>query len=426
MQKILTLAIMPLAYPFLKSERIYWGYVLGALIIAAWIYRRNGRQDGLNSEASKGSFWSFLFPKEVYRHRSAKQDFKFFYFNTVLQAILLLPLFAFATPAISHCVQTLLSEWRVPGEGVLRVTLPACFLFTLAMAMAMDFAIFLSHYLQHKIPLLWEFHKVHHSAEVLNPVTVYRIQPVDNFLNFGFGVLLAGIAGGVGQHLFKGQGLLIEAFGINLLFAIHYFFGYNLRHSHIWVDYGPFWSRLFVSPAQHQIHHSALSKHYDKNLGFIFSFWDSLFGTLYIPSGKETFPLGINAIENQKLSSVRALFVTPFISAFHQLKEGGRPLFLKRAFVVFLLMAFVCPGIYLGFAATADLEKVDPAVYLENLTWQEVRKKIDAGVVTVIIPTGGTEQNGPHIVLGKHNYIIHYTAGKIAEKITAEHKHSNP
>ena len=42
------------------------------------------------------------------------------------------------------------------------------------------------------------------------------------------------------------------------------------------------------------------------------------------------------------------------------------------------------------------------SVFLEELTWMEVRDAIAAGKTTVIIPTGGTEQNGPHMVLGKH------------------------
>jgi creatinine amidohydrolase/Fe(II)-dependent formamide hydrolase-like protein len=44
----------------------------------------------------------------------------------------------------------------------------------------------------------------------------------------------------------------------------------------------------------------------------------------------------------------------------------------------------------------------------------EVRDAIVAGKTTVIIPTGGTEQNGPHMALGKHNYLVKYKAGEIA------------
>lgn len=56
-------------------------------------------------------------------------------------------------------------------------------------------------------------------------------------------------------------------------------------------------------------------------------------------------------------------------------------------------------------------------VFMEDMTWQEIRQAIQSGASTVIIPTGGTEQNGPHVILGKHNYIVRYTAGKIAEQL---------
>ena len=57
------------------------------------------------------------------------------------------------------------------------------------------------------------------------------------------------------------------------------------------------------------------------------------------------------------------------------------------------------------------------SVFLEELTWTEVRDAIEAGKTTVIIPTGGTEQNGPHMVLGKHNYVVKATAGEIARRL---------
>lgn len=57
------------------------------------------------------------------------------------------------------------------------------------------------------------------------------------------------------------------------------------------------------------------------------------------------------------------------------------------------------------------------SVFLEELTWTEVRDHIRAGKTTVIIPTGGTEQNGPHIVLGKHNVRIKFTAAEIARRL---------
>ncbi len=56
-------------------------------------------------------------------------------------------------------------------------------------------------------------------------------------------------------------------------------------------------------------------------------------------------------------------------------------------------------------------------VFLEELTWTEVRDALAAGTTTVIIPTGGTEQNGPHMVLGKHNFLVKYKAGEVARRL---------
>ena len=55
--------------------------------------------------------------------------------------------------------------------------------------------------------------------------------------------------------------------------------------------------------------------------------------------------------------------------------------------------------------------------YLEDLTWPEVRDRMQHGTNTIIIPTGGTEQNGPHIAIGKHNWIVKTTSGEIAKQL---------
>lgn len=63
------------------------------------------------------------------------------------------------------------------------------------------------------------------------------------------------------------------------------------------------------------------------------------------------------------------------------------------------------------------LAQVPDTVFMEDLTWTEVRDALRAGKTTVVIPTGGTEQNGPHMVLGKHNYLVKYKAGEIAKRL---------
>ena len=71
----------------------------------------------------------------------------------------------------------------------------------------------------------------------------------------------------------------------------------------------------------------------------------------------------------------------------------------------------------LGLMLTASIAQSPNSVFIEDLTWIEVRDAIDQGRTTIIVPTGGTEQNGPHMVLGKHNYLVKYKAGEIANQL---------
>ena len=67
-------------------------------------------------------------------------------------------------------------------------------------------------------------------------------------------------------------------------------------------------------------------------------------------------------------------------------------------------------------ATPARAQRPD-TVFLEDLTWTEVRAAIDSGTTTIIVPTAGTEQNGPHMVLGKHKYIVTWAADRIAREL---------
>jgi creatinine amidohydrolase len=81
------------------------------------------------------------------------------------------------------------------------------------------------------------------------------------------------------------------------------------------------------------------------------------------------------------------------------------------------LAVFVACG-WLGAAIAADAPRPGlSSVYIEYLTWPEVKAAIGAGKTTAIIYAGSTEQNGPHMALGKHNFVAHYAAGEIAKKL---------
>ncbi|NBX02916.1 MAG: creatininase family protein [Alphaproteobacteria bacterium] len=88
---------------------------------------------------------------------------------------------------------------------------------------------------------------------------------------------------------------------------------------------------------------------------------------------------------------------------------------MKRLFTFAAIFVMVAHGAH--SAPFGEGIPVTNSVFIEDLTWVQVRDRIQSGSSIAIIPTGGTEQNGPHMVIGKHNYIVHYTAGEIARKL---------
>lgn len=76
------------------------------------------------------------------------------------------------------------------------------------------------------------------------------------------------------------------------------------------------------------------------------------------------------------------------------------------------LLALCIAGVSCGASA-----QTPDTVFLEELTWMEVRDAIDSGTTSIIIPTAGIEQNGPHIALGKHKYRMNAGAERIAREL---------
>ena len=71
--------------------------------------------------------------------------------------------------------------------------------------------------------------------------------------------------------------------------------------------------------------------------------------------------------------------------------------------------------LHAGLATAAG--STAPKVFIEDLTSFELRDRLAQGATTVLVPIGGTEQNGPHMALGKHNVRVKYLAGQIAQRL---------
>lgn len=404
---------IPLRYFVEPQQRTYWYSLVIAVFVASLVYvfdRESGKRktvDGLIK---------FIFPKEVYFHKSAINDYLYFFSYAFLQLLIILPFFSVVVINVATVVEQQIDSLFPFQKNVLDGTrIPLAIFFTIAFGVFLDFAIFVVHYLQHRLPFLWQFHKVHHSAQVMTPITVYRMHPVDDILNYSFSGLFVGVLLGIFQYLFKSEVIIFNVAGTNLLFVSFYLFFYNFRHSHIWFGYGHYLSHVFISPAQHQIHHSSDRRHRDKNMGFIFAFWDYLFGTLYVPAARERLSFGINPEEDTKFQTFWSLYLMSFLNLAENFKASS---LLKRGNLASILVFCTVVGGAVYFATPDQPTSLgNDTVFLEEMTWQEIREAVARGMTTVLIPTGGTEQNGPHLVLGKHNYIVRYTCGKIAEQL---------
>ena len=79
--------------------------------------------------------------------------------------------------------------------------------------------------------------------------------------------------------------------------------------------------------------------------------------------------------------------------------------------------ALIALALVVSSVAAVPAYSAGESVFIEELTWTEVRDAIAAGRTTIIVPVGGTEQSGPHMALGKHNVRVHVLAGRIAAEL---------
>lgn len=261
-----------------------------------------------------------LFPRRLLRSRSSRADVGFFLFNTFLAGTL------FGWAILSYRV---VSKWVNEALiAVLGATSPTqlsgeltTVILTVALFLAYELGYWLDHYLSHRIPFLWEFHKVHHTAEVLSPLTNFRVHPVDSFVYYNILAVTMGLTSGLVNY---GFGKSVQHFTIADSNIIVLVFGYlvtHLQHSHIWMPFTGIWGRIFLSPAHHQIHHSTNPVHFNKNLGSGLCIWDWAFGTLHVPSRKrEKLIFGVDP-KSDKDHTVEGELIFPVYRALAHLRS---------------------------------------------------------------------------------------------------------
>lgn len=283
--------------------------LLSALAVAALVLaaRRGGR--GLRTRTLVRA----LFPRSLFASASCRADLALMLFNMIVAAALvggLLLSTAFVAQKTGGGLALLLGASPALALPPILIGLLA----TGALYLAYEFAYWLDHWLMHRFAFFWAFHRVHHSAERLTPITNFRVHPVDTLIFYNLVALFTGVTGGLLAWGF-GPGHEWTIGGANLFVLASVFLLLHLQHSELWIHFPGRWGRLFLSPAHHQVHHSAHPHHFNRNFGASLAIFDRLFGTLHVPGPRrEVTRFGLGE-EEANPHAARTMLLKPLTDA---------------------------------------------------------------------------------------------------------------
>ncbi len=288
-----------LEYLIDPNKRLFWIYIISSIILGFlyfYISKKNTR---------------VILSSKLWLHPSAKLDYYYFVLSYFVNIFLLAP-YILSAKSVAFYVNSFLNEHFEYFDNDLFSYTQIIFLYTITLFLISDFTRYWLHRFLHTIPFLWEFHKVHHSAKVLTPITFYRVHPIENFL-FGLRYSLsAGFVTGVFIYFFGAMIDIYMVFGVNVFLFLFSTLGANLRHSHVPFAYFSFIEKWFMSPKQHQIHHS--TKHFNKNYGGFISIWDRFFGSLQLSNEVKVMKFGLRKNQMPDYTSLKSLIFRPFIN----------------------------------------------------------------------------------------------------------------
>ena len=317
-----TAAIGKIAGTFTDVESgLAWPYLFASLMLVGGVYVFRSKSGAIPSR----SFKAFLFPRRVYRHPSAILDYKFYAINIFLKFLFFVPILV-GMGMVGYKVMTIVLIGYWSWEPPRSLSAASAFGIAFGFYILYDFINYWTHVLFHKVPALWAFHRVHHSAQVLTPITAFRAHPIELLFPAILQAPVIGLAGVFYQNLSTHDMQITTIFGIGIFNFVFGLFGHHLQHSHVWLSFGPVLSWVYISPAQHQIHHSSDPRHRDKNFGVKFAVWDALFRTLYVPKAPETILVGLPDADPQEFSTICQLYFLPFKKSVKECVDLARKL----------------------------------------------------------------------------------------------------
>ncbi len=287
--------------------RSYWPELVCAVIIAALVFAMRDRRPGQGT----GAFLRYLFPRAMFLHQSTWVDCKLIVANHFVTPVINIA-WRLGTPLFVGAIVAGLTVVFGPPPRLFAWSATTIVVFTILWGLAADFGYYVFHLLSHRVGWMWAFHKVHHSAETLQVFANVRLHPVETVLTGPFTAAAAALVIGPAIYLGPGDTPFATILGINLMAAFYGLVGAQLHHCHIWISWGRTVEHVLVSPCMHQIHHSTDPRHWNRNMGGNFALWDWMFGTIYIPHGREELTFGLGGGTAQPHPTLTAAYLEPF------------------------------------------------------------------------------------------------------------------
>lgn len=273
------------------------------------------------------SFWQFIGGNRVHFHPSALLDYRYYFVRAILKVVLVVPIVGLVDPYVLRSgdyIRFFTQLWgaRVQVEEHLVLTL----LYGLGVFLLQDFIHYWAHRAYHS-RYLWAFHKVHHSATVLVPATASRVHFLEKVVERLTDLVFISAFAGLFWYACGGEISRYTLFGVTYMVFILNALAANLRHSHVWLSFGPVVEHVLNSPAQHQVHHSDAPRHFNKNFGVNLSLWDWMFGTLYVTQTQpEPIRFGTCEADHGRYLTVYSLIITPFVETLGKIRLVRRSL----------------------------------------------------------------------------------------------------
>ena len=302
----------PLRMLFDPTERVFWPCLLSAVVLTLVV---------MGLRPAMAALHRGLFARRIWAHASSRTDVSLLFVKAIGATVLRIPWLA-VTMAAALEVALFLHGTVGPAPELSLSPLAITVIYTLVLLVAWDASRFVLHRWMHESTLLWQFHQVHHSAEVLTPLTLYRTHPVETALYELRGFVTTALVTGVFTWLFRGTAVEWQIVGVNALGFAFNFIGGNLRHSHVWLRFGAL-ERWFLSPAQHQLHHGREIAEQNSNYGTWLAIWDRWIGTWRPAPQAPITRYGLDG-GNHRFDSVVSVLVGPVREAASQLMHGRR------------------------------------------------------------------------------------------------------